>query len=434
MGFLKPVIDLIMQDIVGQPALLVGIIAAIGLLLQRKHFAAILSGGVKTTVGYLIFQGGAGIVVGVLSSTLSPLIQGAFGLTAPAAEYGGIGYPEFLSTWGGYATTAVALGFVTNLIVARFTRFKYIYLTGHLMIVAAENIFAGVLATYPGVSPALLIVVAGISSGIYWTLQPAYMQSMMERVTGTDELAYGHTSSIGCWLAAKLGKFVGDPEDDTEQIEMPRSLEFFKDTVVSLGFVLGLFTVVIALIAGPEITGELAGDTNYIIYSLMQGLKFGAGISVILYGVRMIIGELVPAFRGIAKRLVPGAKPALDCPIVFPYAATAVVIGFVSAFAAFLGWMFLFGAVGWGVIIPPMIMLFFPGGASGVFGNSTGGWKGAILGGVITGTLLAFGQLIVGNALYPSVPYEALRDDPDTHLIAWLSVQLGRLLRAFAGA
>lgn len=417
MNVLKSLVDLIMKDVVGQPALLVGIIATVGLILQRKPFAAVLAGGVKTAVGYLIIVGGAGMVVTVLANTLSPLIQAAFGLTAPAAEMGGMGYPKFLQLWGGYATVAVALGFLINLLLARFTRFKYIYLTGHLMIFLAENIFMAILAGWPTISPGLLIIITGVICGVYWTLQPAYMMKLMSVVTGTEDLAYGHTSSFNCWLAAKLGKFVGKPEESTEKLKMPETLEFFKDTVVSLGFVLALVTVVVAIVAGAAVGQKLSGGTNYIIYALMQGLTFGAGITVMLYGVRMIIGEIVPAFRGIAKSLVPGAKPALDCPIIFPYAPTAVLVGFVGAFAAFLIWMFVFGALGWGVIIPPMIMLFFPGGAGGVYGNSTGGWKGALLGGAICGTLLAFGQLIVGKALMPTVPFYAMEDDPDVHIM-----------------
>jgi len=428
MDILRYVIDLIMKDIVGQPALLVGLIAVVGLILQRKSFATVLAGGVKTTVGYLMIIGGAGMVVGVLLSALSPLIQSAFNLVAPAAEAGGIGYTNFLQTWGGYATVAVALGFVINLLLARFTPFKYIYLTGHLMIFLAENIFIAILAGWPTINPGLLIGITGVLCGVYWTLQPAYMQKLMQGVTGTEDLAYGHTSSFNCWLAAKLGKFVGSPEQSAEDVELPESLEFFKDTTVSLGFVLGLVTVVVALVAGPTVGAELSGGTNYIIWALVQGLTFGAGITVMLYGVRMIIGELVPAFRGIAKSVVPGAKPALDCPIVFPYAPTAVLLGFVGAFLAFLVCMFVFGAVGWGVIIPPMIMLFFPGGAGGVFGNSTGGWKGAILGGVICGVLLAFGQLIVGHVLMPSVPFYAMEADPDVHIIDWVLAQIAGLI------
>lgn len=421
------ILNTIMKDIVGTPAMLIGIIAALGLLLQKKSFSEVLAGGVKTSAGYLIFGGGAGVVVGVLLF-LGPVIEAAFGLVAPVTV--GIPYDEFLATWGGYATVAVALGFVINLVLARITPWKYIYLTGHLMIVAAEVVIAGLIATFPGISPTTAIITTGVVIGIYWTIQPAILQKFMVGVTGTEDLAYGHTSGIGVWLAAFLGKFVGKPEQSAEDVELPEALELFKDTVVSLSLVLGIFTVIVALIAGPEVVNQYSGGKNYIIFALQKGLTFGAGISIVLYGVRLIIGELVPAFRGIAKVLVPGAKPALDCPIVYPYASTAVVIGFLSSFVGFLVNMFIIGGTGLGIVIPNMIPIFFPGAAAGVFGNSTGGWKGAILGGFIMGTLLAWGQLIVGNALATSVPYEALRADPDTHALPLLGTWLGRILSA----
>ncbi|MGQ9682451.1 MAG: PTS ascorbate transporter subunit IIC [Anaerolineae bacterium] len=428
MDIVRSIVNFLISDIVGQPAILVGLIAAVGLILQRKSFAAVLAGGVKTTSGYLIMVGGATMVVGVLGSTLSPLIQAAFGLQAPAAEVGGIGFTKFLEVWGGYATLAVAVGFVVNIVLARITRFKYIYLTGHLMIFMAQCLFAGFLVGWPNCPPAILTLIVGIICGVYWTLQPAYIHKLMQNVTGTDELAFGHTSSLNCFIAAKLGRLVGKPEQSTERIDLPESLEFFKDTVVSLGLVLGLFTVIVALIAGPVTGARLSGTRNYVVWALMQGLTFGAGITIVLYGVRIIIGELIPAFRGIAKTLVPAAKPALDVPIVFAYAPTAVLIGFLGALGGFLVSMFVFGALRLGVVIPPMIMLFFPGGGAGVFGNSTGGWRGAVLGGFITGVLLAIGQLVVGYATMSTVPYLAQKADPDTHLIPWLAVQISKLL------
>jgi len=422
-------LDFLMKDVVGTPALLIGIIAALGLILQKKSFSNILGGFVKTATGYLILQGGAGIVVGVLLF-LGPIIQKAFGITAPAT--GGIGYDVFLKSWGGYATAAVAVGFIVNLLLARFTKFKYVYLTGHLMIFGAECVLAGLIATFAGIKPVVAILSTGLILGLYWTLQPALIQKYMNGVMKSSDLAYGHTSAIGVFLAAVLGKFVGKPEQSTEDIELPESLEIFKDTVISLSIVLGVFTVVVAMIAGPAAVAEFAGSTNYITYSLIQGFTFGAGISIILYGVRLIIGELVPAFRGVSKVLVPGAKPALDCPIVFPSAPTAVLVGFLSSFIGFVIAMVIIGAAGWGVVIPNMITVFFPGAAAGVFGNSTGGWKGAILGGLIMGILLAFGQLITGTMLANanSVPFVALDADPDTHVLPWIGNLLGSLFKA----
>ena len=42
----------------------------------------------------------------------------------------------------------------------------------------------------------------------------------------------------------------------------------------------------------------------------------------------MVIAEIVPAFKGISDKLVPNARPALDCPVVFPYAPNAVPVSY----------------------------------------------------------------------------------------------------------
>ncbi|MDV2888056.1 PTS transporter subunit IIC, partial [Alkalihalophilus pseudofirmus] len=77
---------------------------------------------------------------------------------------------------------------------------------------------------------------------------------------------------------------------------------------------------------------KLSDGTNFIIYSIQMAGTFAAGVFVILSGVRLILGEIIPAFKGISEKLVPNSKPALDCPIVFPYAPNAVLVGFFSSF------------------------------------------------------------------------------------------------------
>lgn len=50
--------------------------------------------------------------------------------------------------------------------------------------------------------------------------------------------------------------------------------------------------------------------------------------------------------------------------------------------------MFLMGPLGLALIIPGMVPHFFDGGTAGVFGNATGGRRGAAIGSFINGLLI----------------------------------------------
>ncbi|EMV8545429.1 PTS ascorbate transporter subunit IIC, partial [Escherichia coli] len=67
-----------------------------------------------------------------------------------------------------------------------------------------------------------------------------------------------------------------------------------------------------------------------------------------------------------------------------------VLVGFLSSFAAGLIGMFTLYLLNMIVIIPGVVPHFFVGAAAGVFGNATGGRRGAILGAFAQGLLITF--------------------------------------------
>ncbi|MBZ9013186.1 PTS ascorbate transporter subunit IIC, partial [Escherichia coli] len=169
-----------------------------------------------------------------------------------------------------------------------------------------------------------------------------------------------------------------------------KSLLFLRDTPVAISFTMSIIFLVTCLFAGADAVKELSGGKNWFMFSIMQSITFAAGVYIILQGVRMVIAEIVPAFKGISDKLVPNARPALDCPVVFPYAPNAVLVGFLSSFAAGLIGMFTLYLLNMIVIIPGVVPHFFVGAAAGVFGNATGGRRGAILGAFAQGLLITF--------------------------------------------
>ena len=156
------------------------------------------------------------------------------------------------------------------------------------------------------------------------------------------------------------------------------------------------------MFTAPDKAATIIGENNWIIYSIIQSITFSAGIYIVLSGVRMLINEIVPAFKGISEKLVPNAKPALDCPIVFPYAPNAVLIGFFCSFIGgivALAILALMGKAGLAVaiVLPGAVLHFFCGATAGVCGNARGGLKGCIAGAFVHGVVATF--LIAG--MYP---------------------------------
>ncbi|WP_346207789.1 PTS ascorbate transporter subunit IIC [Caldifermentibacillus hisashii] len=400
------IIQWIATNIFGVPAILLGLIVLLGLLLQKKSTSQVITGTFKAMIGFLIISAGSSIITGALT-VFEPMWAEVFGLESNTfSNY--MGQEAFTTKYGAAVTLAMFIGFLINVLLARFTKFKYIYLTGHMMF-WTTMVFAGVVVDTKTDIPFWgFVIFLSIIMGIYWTFQPAIVQPFMRKVTGNDNIALGHTSAFAAVLAALLGKWLGNKENDSEKIKMPKGLEFLRDSNVITALTMGLLFCVGAVIllinggTGAEKIIANSGDQNFIIYSIIQSFTFAAGIAVVLLGVKMFIGEMVPAFNGIATKLVPGAKPALDCPVVFPYAPNAVILGFLGAFAGALIWLVVLGYSVAYVFVPTMIVLFFHGATAGVFGNSTGGVRGALIGGFITATIVSWGQYIMVTFLIGS--------------------------------
>lgn len=424
----------IAANVFGTPAILLGFIVLLGLLLQKKPLSQIVSGTFKAIIGFLIIGAGSDIIVKALN-VFEPMWKEVFGLETGALGTF-MGQDAFNTKYGSAVTLAMLIGFLINVALARFTRFKYIYLTGHMMF-WTSTIFAGIIIHSAGdVSIWKLVLFLAVILGVYWTFQPALTQPFMRKITGGDHIALGHTSASVALLAALFGKLLGNKNHDSEKIKVPKGFEFLRDsnviTALSMG-ILFLVGAIVLSVKGTPAAQELmakSGDQNFILYSIIQSFTFAGGIAIVLMGVRMFIGELVPAFNGIATKLVPGARPALDAPVVYPYAPNAVVLGFIGAFSGAIIWLLVLGNTVSYIFVPTMIVLFFHGAAAGVFGNSTGGIRGAVLGGFITSTVVAWGQyLMVKFFIASTVPDTAMwAADSDMFIIGPILHFLAKLL------
>ncbi|GKU82147.1 PTS ascorbate transporter subunit IIC [Niallia sp. NCCP-28] len=418
----------LIMDILSQPAVLISIIALIGLLIQKKSASDIIKGTTKTFLGFIVIAAGANVIV----SSLDPfgkMFQEAFQVTGVVPNNEAI-VAMALTKYGSITAFIMFFGMLANILIARFTRLKYIFLTGHHTLYMACML--AVILVVSGLKGVPLVVVGSLALGLIMAFFPAICQPFMRKITGADHVGFGHFSSLGYVLSGLVGKVVGKGSRSTEKINFPKGLGFLRDSSVTIALTMTILYVIIALFAGPSyIEQNLSGGTHYLVFSLIQAITFAAGVFVILSGVRLVLAEIVPAFKGISTKLVPNSKPALDCPVVFPYAPNAVLIGFFCSFLGGIVGMIFLGFAGSVIILPGVVPHFFTGATAGVFGNATGGIRGATIGAFVNGLFITFLPVflmpVLGDLGFASTTFS------DTDFAA-SGIILGNLAKSFGSS
>ncbi|EKO3929312.1 PTS ascorbate transporter subunit IIC [Vibrio metschnikovii] len=365
---------------------MVGLIAFIGLVAQKSDISTILKGTIKTVMGFLILGFGAGALVGALNNFSTVFIE-AFGVSGVIPNNEAI-VALAQEAFGYEMALIMFFAFMVNILLARFTPLKFIFLTGHHTMFM--SMLVAVILSTAEIKGALLVAIGSVIVGSLMVIMPALVQKYTEKVMNTDQLAMGHFSTFSYIIAGFIGSKFGDKSRSTEDLNVPKSLMFLRDTPVAVAVTMSLFFMISSIFAGGEFVEIVSGGQHWIVFTFIQSLIFAGGVYIVLQGVKMLIAEIVPAFKGISDKLVPGARPALDCPMVFPVAPNAVLIGFLSSFAAGLVAMAVQGALDWTIIVAGVVPHFFVGGAAGVYGNAMGGLRGAILGSFTQGLCISF--------------------------------------------
>ena len=347
-------------ELLKTPTIVLALVALIGLIAQGKKFPDVISGTVKTALGYLVLSAGSSLIV----TEILPFV-GLFGdvtglagfATGSEAIVGAI--QNSVVAIASSSAIIMGVGFLVNILLARFTPLKYIFLTGHMMWISSVTIAFCMYEA--GFNEIMTIVIGSLLQGLFLTLMPAIAQPMVRKLTGSNDFAVAHLTCLGTVSSAYIGGLVGRNSKSAEDMKLPEGLKFFKDTSMSISIVMLVFYMALVIIAGPEGTAAYAGGTNFIIFGLLKALGFTAGVLVLLYGVRLLLGELVPAFKGISDKLVPNAVPALDVPALFGFAPNSLMLGFIFATIGMIVAMFLSSAIFGGGRIGAMVAGFVYG-------------------------------------------------------------------------
>lgn len=242
----------LIYDVLGTPAILVGLFSLIGLLLQKKGISDVISGTLKTIMGFVILTAGAGIIAYTLT-IFSQLFEHSFHIQGVVPNTDAMAALA-QKNYGTETATIMVLGMLINIALARLTPLKYIFLTGHHTLYMAAML--AVILSVGGLSGGWVVAIGAVILGAMMVISPAILQPFTRKITNTDDLALGHFGSIGYLLSALVGKIIGKGSPSIEEIKVPKSLNFLRDSSVAISLTMMILFLVLVLVAGKSFVEE----------------------------------------------------------------------------------------------------------------------------------------------------------------------------------
>lgn len=408
--FLLGIWEYFAENILTQPAYLIGFIVLLGYILLKKPWYECLSGFLKATIGYFILTvGSAGLV-----NNFRPILVGLkerFNLDAMVTDpYFGQNAVDsgLMKTFGrtfGDVMVLLLIAFVMNILLVRFqkyTKVRAVFTTGNVQVQQAATAFWILLFCFPNLGRIEVLLLMGLVLGCYWAVGSNLTVDITQDLTEGAGFAIAHQQMFGIYIFAKLAEFMKKRDrkkgkatkmdKKLEDIELPGFLSIFNENMVATSILMLFFFGIILLVLGKDYLIQanfMQEGQSFLFYIMTTSLNFAVYLAILQLGVRTFVDELTQSFQGISNTILPGAVPGIDVAATFGFGSpNAVTIGFLfGSLGQFLMIALLIILKSPTIVIAGFIPLFFDNAVIAVYANNRGGFKAACIFPFISGLI-----------------------------------------------
>jgi PTS system ascorbate-specific IIC component len=406
--------DYFARNILTQPAYFIGFIVLVGYILLRKTWYEAIAGFIKATVGYMILAVGSGGLVNNFRPILVGLnerfqlnamvIDPYFGQNAVTAGL----EPVFGRTFA-QVMMLLLIAFIFNILLVRFkkiTKMRSIFTTGHVQMQQASTAFWIMLFCFPALGNTSILLMMGLILGLYWAVGTNLLVKPTQELTDGAGFSIAHQQMFGIfitdWILEKTKGKSRKESKKLEDINLPGFLSIFNENMVSTAVLMTLFFSVILLVLGRDylVSKQFLGvNASFLFYVITTSFNFAVYLAILQLGVRTFVTELTQSFQGISRVWLPGAVPGVDCAVSYGFGApNAVTVGFLlGALGQFISIGLLLVFKSPVVIIAGFVPMFFDNATIGVYANSKGGIRAAIIFPFLCGVCQVFGSALIAS-------------------------------------
>lgn len=367
---------------------LAALFALFGLALFKRPLAGVLSGTMKTLIGYMLIV----FATRIATEAVGPIVEwarGGFGSDAVILNSEFMG-AILLGRYGFEGFCVMFIAIAVNILMARYTKLNGSYLTGHHLLYS--SLLASAILGGTRLEPWAAALLGGVIVGLYASVSVKATRPFLEKVTGSAGIGFANSGNTAIVLGSLIGKLCSGKR----RFDKGRKARFeIKDVAVLSTAAMFFYNLFFGFAANAPFE-QIAQEC------VASALCFGAATYAVFLGMRMLLAEVIQLIYALHGKFAPKAVKGVDASAVISYAPAAWIFGFVICFAAGVAFM-LVSIVSKAkfIVLPGVASSFFAGGACAVFANAYGGKRGAAVACAVLGIVIPLGAIF----LQSSSPY-----------------------------